>query len=197
MSAQPCLFDLPPLRAKSRKPVILPPGLRYHSDLITPDEEQALARQIQALPFKPFEFQGYVGNRRVVSFGWRYDFARQVLEPAAPIPAFLLPLRARVAGFTGHGPHAFQQVLVLEYTPGAGIGWHRDRPQFEDIAGVSLLSACPLRFRRKSEGGWERSTLSTAPRSAYVIGGEARTDWEHSIPPVESLRYSVTFRTFR
>jgi alkylated DNA repair dioxygenase AlkB len=193
MDRQPSLFDLPPVKA----PPTLPAGLRWQAELIDAAEERALAEQIADLPFKPFEFQGYLGRRRVVSYGWRYDFARHVLEPAAPIPDFLLPLRARAAAFAGRDPEAFRQALVLEYAPGAGIGWHRDRPQFEEVVGVSLLAPCPLRLRRRAGERWERATFIAQPRSAYLLSGPARTDWEHSIPPVEALRYSVTFRTFR
>ena len=160
-------------------------------------EEQALIERVAELPFQPFEFLGFLGNRRVVSFGWRYDFARRLLEPVEPIPEFLLPLRRRVAAFTGHDPEAFQQALVLEYAPGAGIGWHRDRPQFDDVAGVSLGAACPLRLRLRTPDGWRRAKVTLTPRSAYLLSGKVRTDWEHSIPPVEARRYSVTFRTFR
>ncbi|PLR21915.1 alpha-ketoglutarate-dependent dioxygenase AlkB [Caulobacter zeae] len=174
-----------------------PEGLVYQDELVTDDEERDLAGAIAALPFAPFQFHGYEGNRRVVSFGWAYDFARQVLEPAAPVPDFLLPLRARVARLAGRAPQDFQQALAIEYAPGAGIGWHRDRPQFEIIAGVSLLAPCPFRFRRPSGQGWERFTLRPGPRSAYILTGPAREAWEHSISPVEALRYSVTFRTFR
>jgi alkylated DNA repair dioxygenase AlkB len=192
MSDQPSLFDLPaaPLAG-------LPEGLIYREGLVDDAEEIALADAIAALPFKPFQFHGYEGNRRVVSFGWAYDFARQMLEPAAPIPDFLLPLRAKVAALAGRDPQDFRQALAIEYAPGAGIGWHRDRPQFEIVAGVSLLASCPFRLRRKAGAGWERVTLRPAPRSAYVLTGPARDDWEHSIPPVEALRYSVTFRTLR
>jgi alkylated DNA repair dioxygenase AlkB len=192
MTAQQTLFDLPV--ALSPK---LPPGFRYHPDLVTARDERELAGRFEALPFKPFEFQGYLGNRRVVSYGWRYDFARQTLEKAEALPAFLSPLRMAVAAFTGHDPEAFQQALVLEYTPGAGIGWHCDRPQFQDVAGVSLMAPCTFRLRRKIGTKWERASLIAAPRSAYLMTGPARTDWEHSIPAVDALRYSVTFRSFR
>ena len=196
MSQQASLFDLPdtPRAAPASG---LPEGLLYQPDLIDAEQEAALVARIAALPFAPFQFHGYEGLRRVVSFGWAYDFARQVLEPARPIPDFLLPLRAKVAALAGRAPEDFKQALAIEYAQGAGIGWHRDRPQFEIIAGVSLLSSCPFRFRKAAGERWERKTLRPAPRSAYVLTGPARQIWEHSIPPVEALRYSVTFRTFR
>ena len=196
MTHQPSLFPLP----DSRRPALaadLPDGLLYRAALIDEREEAALAAAIAALPLEPFQFRGYEANRRVASFGWRYDFSRHVLEPAAPMPDFLLPLRAKVADLLGRRPDGFEQALVTEYAPGAGIGWHRDRPQFDVVAGVSLLSACPLRFRRREGGGYKRATLWPAPRSAYGLTGAARDLWEHAIAPVEALRYSVTFRSLR
>jgi alkylated DNA repair dioxygenase AlkB len=185
---QPDLFAPEP-------PPDLPEGLRYRAELITADEAHDLIDRFAALPFKPFEFHGYTGHRQVVSFGWRYDFGRRSLDPALPIPDFLLPLRDQVAAFSGHAPGAFQQVLVSLYEPGAAIGWHRDRPEFGQVAGVSLLTPCRFRFRRKAGAGWERRAFEAAPRSVYLLSGPARTDWEHSIPPLETRRYSVTFRT--
>ena len=185
---QPDLFAPQP-------PPDLPEGLRYRAQLITADEEHDLIDRFAALPFKPFEFHGYTGHRQVVSFGWRYDFGRRSLDAAPPIPDFLLPLRDHVAAFTSHAPEAFQQVLVSLYEPGAAIGWHRDRPEFGQVAGVSLLTPCWFRFRRKAGAGWERRAFEAAPRSAYLLSGPSRTEWEHSIPPLEARRYSVTFRT--
>lgn len=188
MALQPDLFASP-------SPPDLPEGLRYQPDLITVEEERDLAARFETLPFKPFEFHGYTGHRQVVSFGWRYDFGRRSLDRTTPIPDFLLPLRAKVAAFAGQAPEAFEQVLVSLYEPGAVIGWHRDRPEFGEVAGVSLLTPCRFRLRRKVGDSWERRAFEAAPRSAYLLSGAARTDWEHSIPPLETRRYSVTFRT--
>jgi DNA oxidative demethylase len=181
------LFENPPPAA--------PSGLVYESDLVGADEEAALADQIAALSFKPFEFHGFTGNRRTVSFGMHYAFDGSGLREAEPIPDWLRPLRARAAALAGREPEAFVHALVIEYAPGAGIGWHRDRPVFGDVVGISLLAPAPLRFRRKSGAKWERFTLTAEPRSAYLLRGEARHEWEHSIPPLETLRYSVTLRT--
>lgn len=189
---QPGLFDWPPVSTPG-----LPQGLRFAPELVTTSQERGLIDWAQTLDFKPFEFRGYVGARRVISFGWRYDFARRALDGAEPIPEALLPLRLQVADFTGHAPEAFQQALVLEYRPGAGIGWHRDRPEFGEVAGVSLGSPCPLRLRRKTAAGWDRSSLIATPRSAYLLSGSVRDQWEHSIAPVRALRYAITFRTLR
>lgn len=183
--AQPDLFEPAPR---------LPEGLSYRPELISPSEERALAAEIERLPFKPFEFRGYLGKRRVVCFGWRYDHEDAALKAAARVPSFILPLRDRAAGFAGLRPRDLSQVLINEYAPGAGVGWHRDRPHYAEVVGISLLSPCPLRFRRARGDGWERRTLLVEPRSAYLMTGPSRTEWRHSVPPVDELRYSVTFR---
>jgi alkylated DNA repair dioxygenase AlkB len=173
----------------------LPEGFRYRPDVLFPDEEEALVRELEALPFKPFDFQGFLASRRVVSFGFRYDYGRRAVVEAAPFPAFLMPLRRRVAQIFDRPEDAFQQVLINEYQPGAGIGWHRDKAQFDEVTAVSLLHPCTLRFRRRSGEGWERASLNVEPRSAYLLSGPARRVWEHSIPALDRLRYSITLRT--
>jgi alkylated DNA repair dioxygenase AlkB len=178
-------------------PPRLPDGFRYRRDLISPDEEQELLRHLQTLPFKAFQFHGFLGKRRVVSFGWRYDFNDRKLQKADDIPPFLLPLRQRAAEFAGLGPTSLQHVLVTEYSPGTAIGWHKDKAVFAEVVGISLLSPCRFRLRRKNGAKWERVALTAEPRSAYLLSGPARTEWEHSIPAVEGLRYSITFRNFR
>ncbi|HEX8570982.1 MAG TPA: alpha-ketoglutarate-dependent dioxygenase AlkB [Caulobacteraceae bacterium] len=187
-SSQNDLFHTPPPA---------PEGLRRVGELISPDEERALVETIAGLPLKPFEFRGYEGKRRVAFFGWRYDFDGRGLGEAEPIPAFLLPLREKAASFLGVQTEALPHVLVTEYAPGAPIGWHRDRPEFGDVVGVSLLSPCTFRLRRRKGTGWERHSFIAEPRAAYALQGPARSEWEHSIPAVAALRYSVTFRTLR
>lgn len=174
-----------------------PPGFRYQPDVITPDEERALLAEIRGLPFRDFEFHGYTGKRRVVSYGWQYDFEARRLRKADDIPPFLLPLREVAARFAGMCPERLQHVLVTEYGPGAPIGWHRDKAVFGEVVGISLLSPCVFRLRRSVGERWERVSLTAAPRSAYLLSGPARTEWEHSIPPVDALRYSVTWRNLR
>jgi len=169
----------------------------YGTDLVSRDEEQALVEQLARLPLKEFEYQGFLGKRRVVSFGWRYDFNRHELQKADDIPQFLRALRERAGRFAGLAPERLQQALITEYGPGAAIGWHKDRPVFGQVVGISLLSPCVFRLRRKQADKWERASLVLEPRSAYLLQGSVRDDWEHSIPPVESLRYSVTFRNFK
>ena len=176
----------------------LPEGFRYRPELIGSADEAALLAVVRGLPFRDFEFHGYTGKRRVVSFGWHYDFSARHLRKADRIPDFLLALRPAAAAFAGLEPGEFQHVLVTEYGPGAGIGWHRDRSVFGETVGVSLLSPCVLRLRRKAgERSWERANVNAEPRSAYLLSGAARDVWEHSIPPVDSLRYSITYRNLR
>jgi alkylated DNA repair dioxygenase AlkB len=175
----------------------LPDGFRYASDLITPAEEVALLERVRALPFREFEFHGHTGKRRVVSFGWRYDFGDRVLHKADDMPDFLLALREPAARFAGMEPERLQHVLVTEYGAGAGIGWHRDKGVFGEVVGISLLAPCVFRLRRENGDRWDRVSLTAEPRSAYLLSGASRTVWEHSIPPVESLRYSITFRNLR
>lgn len=174
-----------------------PEGFSYEPELILLEEERKLVEQIGRLDLREFEFQGYRGKRRVVSFGLHYDFEHSRLQPAEEIPAFLLPLRERAARFAAVQPSELPHVLVTEYSPGAGIGWHRDRPVFGDVVGLSLVSPCRFRLRREMGTKWERASLVLEPRSAYLLRGRARTVWEHSIPATSSLRYSVTFRTVK
>ena len=179
-------------------PPDLPQGFRYRPELVSPADEAALLERVRALPFRDFEFHGYTGKRRVVSYGWHYDFNERVLRKADDIPPFLLALREPAAAFAGMDAARLQHVLVTEYGAGAGIGWHRDKAVFGEVVGVSLLAPCVFRLRREVPGGsWERASLTAEPRSAYLLSGPSRTEWEHSIPPVEALRYSVTFRNLR
>jgi alkylated DNA repair dioxygenase AlkB len=172
-----------------------PPGFVYRPDMIDPDEEAALAEAMTRLDLRPFEMRGYSARRRVASFGVRYGGSGQGLEHGPAIPDFLQPLRRKAADMADLAPDALVHALINEYPPGAPIGWHRDRPAFGQVIGFSLLSPCVLRFRRETGAGWERRSLTLEPRSAYWLAGDARSIWEHSIPPVETLRYSVTFRT--
>jgi alkylated DNA repair dioxygenase AlkB len=172
-------------------------GFRYQPDLLDQADEETLLRHVRTLPFREFEFHGYTGKRRVVSFGWKYEFSGERLRKAEDIPQFLLPLRSRAAAFARLKAEAFEHVLVTEYGPGAGIGWHRDKGVFGEVVGISLLSPCVLRFRHKAGEKWERVNVLTEPRSAYHLTGPARSQWQHSILRVDSLRYSITFRTMR
>ena len=175
----------------------LPEGFTYEPELITVAQEQSLVSRIRDLPFREFQFHQFLAKRRTVSFGWHYDYSGRQLQKADAIPEFLLRLRTRVARFAKLEPAAFQHVLVTEYGPGTGIGWHRDKAVFGQVVGVSLLTPCLLRFRRKEGEKWQRSNIPIEPRSAYHLSGPARTLWEHSILRVDELRYAITFRNLR
>ena len=171
-------------------------GFRYEPEVVEAAEEEALVARVKELPFREFEFHGYKGKRRVVSFGWKYEFSGGgQLHKADDIPEFLFGLRSRAASFAGVEAEALQHVLVTEYGPGAGIGWHRDKAVFGQVVGVSLLAPCVLRFRRKVNTKWERVNVLAERRSAYHLSGPARAEWQHSILRVDALRYSITFRT--
>ena len=172
---------------------VLPEGFRYQTDF-KPGEESFLLQNINGLPFKEFVFQGFKGKRRVVSFGWRYDFNGGGLTKTDNMPGFLAYTRVKAERFAGIFAGKLQQVLVTEYTEDAAIGWHKDRAVFGDVVGISILSRCTFRFRKKAGEKWERRSFIAEPRSIYLLRGPARNEWEHSIPGVDSLRYSITFR---
>jgi len=178
------LFDDPPL-----------PGLRLAADLVTPDEEAALIAHLRAEPLTPFQFQGHEGKRLTRSYGWHFDFAAGRLARTDPIPGWLEPLRQRCAALAGLTPDRLVQVLLIRYDPGAGIGWHRDRPVFEQVVGVSLGQPATLDFRRRrGPRQFDRVSVPLTPRSAYLLSGPARHEWEHGIRPHAALRFSITFR---
>jgi alkylated DNA repair dioxygenase AlkB len=183
--------------------VDLPGGFQYRDDFISPAEEAALLDEIGRVEFSTFEMRGVVARRRVAFFGKSYESGESMTPP---LPAFLFPIRDLLAGWAAVEPSAFAMALINEYRPGAPIGWHRDAPQYDMVAGVSLLSPCRMKLRP-----YLRPSDVTAPgrkriatheiqlerRSAYLMTGESRNAYEHHIPAVATLRYSVTFRTLR
>lgn len=171
-----------------------PEGLQYTAEFISPALERELIGHVAALPLKPFQFGAYEGKRRVASFGFRYDDTQRRPQQADPVPAWLGPLIGMVEAFGGPSTHV-AQVLCTEYDVGVGIGWHRDRPHFDRVFGLSLGSPCKFRFRKAAGEKWQRYTLDAEPRSLYLMSGASRHVWEHSIPAVEAPRYSITFRT--
>lgn len=171
------------------------PGLGYSDQLISTDEEETLIRAIEKLDLAPFKFQGWVGKRLTRTFGWRYDFDDRSFEAAEPLPGWLHSLRNKASSFGGIRPDEIVHALITRYDPGAGIGWHRDRPQYGEVVGVTLAGPATLRFRRRTAGGFQRASLELAPRSAYKLSGEVREQWEHGIGAHEALRFSITFRT--
>jgi alkylated DNA repair dioxygenase AlkB len=173
----------------------LVPGLTYIEDFIGLDEEVAIIGQIESLGLAPFRFQGWLGKRLTRSFGWRYDFDDASFVSTEPVPEWLLPLRERAAEFAKIRTDDFAHALAVRYDPGAGIGWHRDRPVFDQVVGVSLGAPAILRLRQRTAGGFKRASVPLEPRSAYLLTGEVRHDWEHSIAPGDALRFSITFRS--
>jgi len=172
-----------------------PEGLRYYPDFISAAEERALIGHIEALPLTPFQFGAFEGKRRVAWFGWRYDYGEQALMPAEALPGWIEAYAWRVEDLAGVERGSVAQILCTEYEVGVGIGWHRDKKHFDEVFGLSLGAPCKLRLRRKAGAKWERFALEAEPRSLYMLRGEARHQWEHSIPPVERRRHSITFRT--
>ncbi|MBT2134345.1 alpha-ketoglutarate-dependent dioxygenase AlkB [Croceibacterium sp. LX-88] len=178
------LFGTPPI-----------PGLGYQDGFVTPDEEQALIDHIGETNLAPFLFQQWTGKRFTQSYGWTYDFQTGVFAPAQPIPDWLLPFKERAALSVGLKSGDLEQALLIRYDPGAGIGWHRDRPVFEHVIGISLGHAATLRFRRRTGAKFVRASQQVLPRSLYHLSGEARHDWDHSIAQMNVTRWSITFRS--
>ena len=175
----------------------LPEGFVYQPEFLSIEEERALLAEIARLPLAQAKFKEYTARRRVAYFGHDYDFSANRLGDAPPIPPFLEPLRAKLAGWMGIAPGELVTVLVAEYSPGTPLGWHRDAPEYERVAGVSLGGWARMRLRRFPPQKEKLLVLELAPRSAYQMTGAARWQWQHSIPPTKELRYSITWRTLR
>ncbi len=185
---QPALFDTTP---------VLPDGFRYELDFLTVREEQQLLADIATVTFGEMRMRGVAARRRVAHYGWNYSFQSFRISPGPELPRFLLPVRARAALFAGVEDQALVEALIMEYPPGATIGWHRDAPPFGIIIGISLAAPCVFKLRHDTSHGRETITLDLQPRSVYVLDGPARSEWQHSITPTKALRYSITFRTLR
>lgn len=170
------------------------PGLSFRADAISPAEEARLMAEIDRIDLPQFAFQQWTAKRRTKSFGYLYDFRHADFGPTEPIPDFLMPVRAIAADFAGVAVETLVQVSLIRYDPGAGIGWHRDRPELDAVIGFSLGAAAVMRFRRRRDTTFERASIALPPRSLYLLAGEVRYDWEHSIAPMDALRYSITFR---
>lgn len=191
---QTSLFDLdPPADA-------LPEGMTYRSGFLSSGEESALIELIRSLPLEAAQYKAYTARRRVISYGGSFDYDTNRLRPAQALIEELEPLRQRVAEWAGIAPEALVHALVAEYSPGTPLGWHRDVPDFEEVFGVSLGSAATLRFRPYPPDAPKRADVikvSVEPRSIYALRGPSRWAWQHSVAPVERLRWSITFRTAR
>jgi alkylated DNA repair dioxygenase AlkB len=184
-------------RWRAARPEELPEGFLYQPDFLGEAEEANLLQVFHGLKFEAYDYHGYLAKRRVARFGVNYDInTKQQRESELPIPDFLLDIRRRAAPVAGVTTEDLAQAMVSEYSPGTPIGWHRDAPQFGTIIGISLGSACRFRFK-PYQGPGKIVSVPLEPRSIYVMKGEARSAWQHSIPAVEQLRYSITFRTLR
>ena len=181
------LFAMPPVV----------PGLVVVDRAVSEKEEVALERQIDRAPLTPFQFGQWEGKRLTTHYGSGYDFSRHRVAEAPPLPAWLLALRDSLAPQVGRDPAAFRAALLIRYDPGAGIGWHRDRPQYDEVLGLSLSAPCVLRLRRRTASGFERRNIDLPPRALYLLSGEVRSEWEHSIAPMDVTRRSITFRSLR
>ncbi|HVR51836.1 MAG TPA: alpha-ketoglutarate-dependent dioxygenase AlkB [Pseudorhodoferax sp.] len=180
--------------------VVSIPGLRYQPDFLSREEEAQLLEVIRSLPLHPAKYKEYLARRQVVSFGGSYDFDMNMLRPGKNLDERLVPLRDCVAAWLGVDRAQLVQVMVAEYAPGTPLGWHRDVPDFEVIAGVSLGNEAVLRFRPypPDEAAKRHAVqLDVVPRSIYKMEGAARWAWQHCVPPVKAQRWSITFRTPR
>jgi alkylated DNA repair dioxygenase AlkB len=176
------------------------PGLQYQPDFLSLTEEAQLLEVVRTLPLHPAKYKEYTARRQVMSFGGSYDFGTNTLRPGMSLDERLVPLRDRVANWLGVQREQLAQILVAEYAPGTPLGWHRDVPDFEAIAGVSLGSEAVLRFRPyPPDAAAKRQVvqLEVAARSIYKMEGAARWGWQHCVPPVKAQRWSITFRTPR
>jgi alkylated DNA repair dioxygenase AlkB len=192
---------------KLSRPDELPEGFLYREDFLSKSEESDLLRIFRTLDFIAYDYHGFLAKRRTVRYGVNYDInTRAANESAPPIPEFLLSLRERAANFVEVPADALVQALISEYSVGTPIGWHRDTPQFGTIIGISLGSACRMRLKpyqaraRETAGKTSKNKILSVrlePRSIYVMRGAARSQWQHSIPAVDELRYSITFRSLR
>ena len=181
----------------------VPDGFIYHQTFTSEAEEYELIREIQTLHLTPFKYYQFTGKRRTASFGWQYEFGTSKITTAPDVPEFLLPVRTRAANFFNIDPKSLVQTSIIEYSTGSPIGWHRDIPHFGVVVGISLGGACRIRFRKfscarsKTLNRDEVLSVELQPRSIYLMSGPSRESWQHSIPPVKELRYSIMMRTLR
>jgi alkylated DNA repair protein (DNA oxidative demethylase) len=185
------------VRAVPRSPSEEPEGLVLRPELLTVDQEAELLERLGDLRFDPIVMHGQAARRTARHYGLGYDYKSRTPQPGEPVPEWLLPVRERAADLAGEDPEALVEILVQRYPAGATIGWHRDAPAFGTVVGVSLGGACRLRFQRGTRERRRVWEVPLQPRSGYVLAGEARGSWQHSIPPTLELRYSITFRTLK
>jgi alkylated DNA repair dioxygenase AlkB len=176
--------------------IAAPPGWTYSPDFLTAQEQNRLFQHIQTLPLAPLRMKGVLSKRLVLHYGWDYHYDAWKIKPTDPMPEFIVALRVKAAQFFDQDPIRFEEALINGYPTGAGIGWHRDAPMFgSPVIGISLGAPCLMRFRKKQSVGYETYKQVIAPGSIYAMDGESRTVWQHTIPGVKGVRYSITFRT--
>lgn len=181
----------------------LPNGFIYRPNFITPAEEDVLLAMFESLPLVHPIYEGqYEAKRRIMSFGWGYDFKNKKLIPGPPLPKFLQGAQRKIAKWLDIPARCVAHALVTEYQPNTAIGWHVDTEEFEHVIGLSLSGWCTMklrpapRFKRKEKRKASDTTqIDLERRSAYIMQGSARWDFQHSIAPTKTLRYSITFRT--
>jgi alkylated DNA repair dioxygenase AlkB len=190
---------VPPLlnRVVARAPAEEPQGLVLVAETITPEEERGLLEHFETLRWDPIVIRGQAARRTARHFGMGYDYGSRAPRPGEPIPAWLEPSRRAAAALAGVGAEDLVEILVQRYPAGSTIGWHRDAPAFGIVVGISLLGGARLRFQRGRHERRRTWEVRLQARSGYVLAGEARWSWEHSIPPTKELRYSITFRTLK
>lgn len=175
-----------------------PADLVYRASFLTAEEEAALLARIEQIEFRDVKMHRVIARRRVIHYGWDYDYEGWKIFPADPVPVWLQRLVARAENEAQLAAGSLEQLMIARYPPGATIGWHRDAPMFgTPVVGISLLAPCTMKFRRKAADGWETHAQLLEPRSLYLLGGEVRQRWQHSIPAVKELRYSISMRTLR
>lgn len=173
----------------------LPEGFFYMPNFINEEEEKELINMINTFLWHDVKMYGQVARRKVMHFGLDYTYESRAITPTTPAPNFLDPLISKCASWLKVEKSEVAEILITQYPPQAGIGWHRDAPVFDKIVGISLLSCCPLKLRLPTKK--EVKKINLDPRSAYMLCGQARTKWQHAISPVKELRYSITLRTLR
>jgi alkylated DNA repair dioxygenase AlkB len=194
VNREPSLFEFP---------AEVPDGFIYRRNFISEAEEHELIREIRKLHLTPFRYYQFTGKRRTASFGWQYEFGKSEITTAPDMPTFLLPIRTRAGKLFDIDPNSLTQTSIIEYSTGSPIGWHRDIPHFGVVVGISLGAACRMRFRKnnrvraKNSNRGEILSIDLQPRSIYLMSGASREIWQHSIPPVKELRYSIMMRTVR
>jgi len=172
-------------------------GFCYYTNFISAEEGILLLKQMPTLDWQEIKMFNQTAKRRVIHLGLNYTYANRSVTPTTPPPAFLHPFIIRSATILKVEPQEIAEILITEYPVGAGIGWHRDAPVFDKILGVSLGSDCMIKFRIKRDEEYEIIKVGLSPNSAYLLSGVARSQWQHSIPPVKIKRYSITFRTLK